>query len=172
MLRNIWEELEEMNRTFDETFSLTPTYRFSPFRRFFGYSPTFPRMIEKPFVPVGEVFADKGDLVIKLELPGIDPLEDVTVTLEGHELVIKGVRKQTKELKEKYVYGMESWYGEFERRFTLPPKIDEKVIHVEYTHGILEVVVKGAVEELEAKKATAKTIPIFVGKEVKELVKA
>jgi hypothetical protein len=33
-------------------------------------------------------------------------------------------------------------------------------------------VVIGAVKEVEAKKATAKTIPIVVGKEVKELVKA
>lgn len=172
MLRNIWEELDEMNRTFDESFSLTPTYRTWPFRRFFGYLPTFPKMIEKPFVPVTEVFALKGDLVIKLELPGIDPLKDVTVTLVGGELVIKGVRKLEKEFKETDLYRMESWYGEFERHFTLPPKIDEKAIHVAYKYGILEVVVKGAVEELEAKKATAKTIPIVVGKEVKELVRA
>lgn len=173
MLRNIWEELEDMNRTtFDETFSLTPTYRTWPFRRFFAYLPNFPKLIEKPFVPVTEVYAEKGDLVIKLELPGIDPSKDVTVTLEEGELVIKGVRKQEIELKEKDVYRMESWYGEFERHFTIPPKIDEKAIHVEYKHGILEVVVKGAVEELEAKKAKAKTIPILVGKEVKEPVKA
>lgn len=170
MLRNIWDELEEMNRTFDETFSLAPTYRTYPFRRFFNYLPA-PKMIEKPFVPVTEVFAEKGDLVIRLELPGIDPLKDVTVTLEDGELVIKGVRKQEKELKEKNVYRMESWYGEFERHFIMPPKIDEKAIHVEYRNGILEVVVKGAVEEVEAKKAKAKTIPILVAKE-KELVKA
>ena len=172
MLRNIWDELEEMNRTFDETFSVTPTYRTYPFRRFFGYLPTFPKMIEKPFIPVTEVFAEKGDLVIKLELPGINPLKDVTVTLEEGELVIKGIRKLEKELKEKDVYRMESWYGEFERHFALPPKIDEKAIHVEYVHGILEVVVKGAVEVVEAVKAKAKTIPILVGKEEKELVKA
>ena len=171
MLRNIWEELEDMNRTFDETYSLTPTYRTWPFRRFFAYLPTFPKLVEKPFVPVTEVFAEKGDLVIKLELPGIDPLKDVTVTLDHGVLVIKGVRKQETELKEKDVYRMGSWYGKFERHFTMPPKIDEKAIHVEYKHGILEVVVKGAVEELQAKKATAKTIPILVGGEVKELVK-
>lgn len=169
MLRNIWDELDDMNRTFDETFSLTPTYRTYPFRRFFAYLPT--KMTEKPFVPVTEVFAEKGDLVIRLELPGIDPQKDVTVTLEEGELVIKGIRKQAKEIKEKDVYRMETWYGEFERRFTMPPRLDEKAIHVEYKNGILEVVVKGAVEQVEAKKAQAKTIPIVVAKE-KELVKA
>jgi HSP20 family protein len=172
MLRNIWDELEEMNRTFDETFSFTPTYRTYPFRRFFSYLPTFPKLIEKPYVPVIEVFAEKGDLVIKLELPGIDPAKDVSVTLVDGELLIKGVRNQQKGLKEKDVYRMETWYGEFERHFALPPTIDEKAIHVEYKHGILEVVVRGVVREVEAKKATAKTIPILVGEEAKELVKA
>ena len=172
MIRNIRDELEEMNRAFDETFSLVPTYRTFPVRRFFSYLPAQPRLVEKPFVPVTEVFAEKGDLVIKMELPGIDPLKDVTVTLEEGELVIKGVRKQAKELKEKDVYRMETWYGEFERHFIMPPTIDEKAIHVEYKNGILEVLVKGAVEEVEAKKAKAKTIPILVSKPEKELVKA
>jgi HSP20 family protein len=172
MLRNIWEELEDMNRTVDETFSLTPSYRSWPFRRFVAYLPNYPKMVEKPFVPVTEVFAVKADLVIRLELPGIDPLKDVTLTLEKGELVIKGVRKHEKEVTEKAFYRMESWYGEFERHFTVPEKIDEKAIHAEYKNGILEVVVKGAVEEIEAKKAMAKTIPILVDKEVKELVKA
>jgi HSP20 family protein len=135
MLRNIWDELEEMNRTFDETFNLTPAYRALPFRRLYSYQPTFPKMTEKPFVPVTEVFAKKGDLVIRLELPGIDPLKDVTLTLEDGELVIKGVRKQEKEVTEKDVYRMETWYGEFERHFTLPERIDEKVIHAEYKTG-------------------------------------
>jgi HSP20 family protein len=96
----------------------------------------------------------------------------VSVTLVDGELLIKGVRKQAKGLKGRDVYRMETWYGEFERHFALPPTIDEKAIHVECTHGILEVVVKGVVKEVEAKKATAKTIPILVGDEAKELVKA
>lgn len=161
-----------MNRTFDESFSLTPTYRTWPFRRFFSYLPPVPKLTEKPFVPVTEVFGYKGDLVIRLELPGIDPSKDLFLTLVDGELVIKGVRKQEKEVSEKAFYRMETWYGEFERHFSVPEKIDEKAIHAEYKKGILEVVVKGAVEEVEAKKAHAKTIPILTGKDVKELVTA
>ena len=172
MLRNIWDELEEMNRAFDETFSLTPTYRALPVRRFFGYVPPVSKLIEKPFVSVSEVFGYKGDLVIRLELPGIDPSKDLVLTLEDGELVIKGTRKQPKGGSEKAFYRMETWYGEFERHFSVPEKLDEKAIHAEYTNGILEVVVKGAVEQVEVKQAHAKVIPILIAKDVKELVTA
>lgn len=36
----------------------------------------------RPFAPTTDVFAREGDLVVRLELPGIDPEKDVKVSVE------------------------------------------------------------------------------------------
>lgn len=166
MLKSIWEELEDMNRKVEESFGFQPTV---PFRRYYTYLPMPPAMTERPFVPVTEVFAHKGDLIFRLELPGISPEKDVTVTLVDRELVIKGEREQEKDFGEKSFYRFEAWYGKFERHFAVPETLDEKAIRAEYKDGILEVVVKGAIEHVEAKTQQAKTIPVIVQKPVPEL---
>lgn len=167
MMKSIWDELEDMNRKVEETFGLLPTL---PFRRPYSYLPMLPAMAERAFVPITEVFAHKGDLIVRLELPGINPEKDVSVTLVDGELVVKGERKQEKELAEKTFYRSETVYGKFARYFAVPQTLDEKSIQAEYKNGILEVVVKGAIEHVEAKTQKAKTIPVIVPKPTPELV--
>ncbi len=166
MLKSIWDEIEDMNRKVVETFGFLPTLGF---RRPYSYLPMLPTMTERPFVPITEVFAYKGDLIVRLELPGINPEKDVSVTLVDGELVIKGERKQEEELAEKTFYRFETVYGTFERHFTITETLDERAIQAEYEDGILEVVVKGAIEHLEAKTQKAKTIPVIVQKPTPEL---
>lgn len=114
----------------------------------------------RPFPPTTDVFPRDGDLVVRLELPGIDPARDVTVTLEGGTLVVAGERRQRTEVKEEDFYRMESRYGTFQRRITLPEGIDETMIAAEYRDGIMEVVVKGGAKGERKEKGA--TIPIEV----------
>ena len=155
-----------VNRKVDESFGFLPTV---PFRRYSTYLPMPLETTERPFVPITEVFAHKGDLIVRLELPGINPEKDVSVTLVDGELVIKGERKQEKEFGEKTFYRFETLHGKFERHFAVPETLDEKAIRAEYKDGILELVVKGAIEHDEAKTQKAKTIPVTVQKPVPEL---
>ena len=71
----------------------------------------------------------KGDkLIVKSELPGIDPKDvDVSFDESSHQLVIKGERNQDEETRTEDYISREIAYGKFERRFTLPTtaKIDE-----------------------------------------------
>jgi len=157
MLRSIWDELEDMNRKIDETFGVYPTF---PVRRFLV--PTWPVATPKPFVPTTDVFAKGGDLVIHLDLPGIDPVKDLTITFEDGELVVTGERKKEKEYIEADYYRVERFYGIFERRFPIPKTIDEKAIKASYKEGVLEIVLKGAVLVAEAVKQQAKAIPVEV----------
>jgi HSP20 family protein len=159
MLRSIWDELEDMNRRIDETFGLVPTF---PVRRFL--LPAWPVGTEKPFTPTTDVFAKGGDLVIHLDLPGIDPEKDVKITIEDGELVVTGERKKYQEYKEANYYRVERFYGTFERHFPIPKTIDEGAVKASYAEGVLEIVVKGAVFVAEAKKEQAKTIPVEVRK--------
>jgi HSP20 family protein len=159
MLRSIWDELEDMNRRIDETFGVFPTL---PVRRFL--LPTWQVASEKPFTPTTDVFAKDGDLVIHLDLPGIDPVKDVKITIEDGELVVTGERKKEKEYKEADYYRVERLYGTFERRFPIPKTIDENAVKATYTEGVLEIVLKGAVLVAQAKKEQARAIPVEVKK--------
>jgi len=159
MLRSIWDELEDMNRRIDETFGVFPTF---PVRRFL--LPTLPLASEKPFTPTTDVFAKDGDLVIHLDLPGIDPVKDVKITIEDGELVVTGERKKEQEYREADYYRVERLYGTFERHFPIPRTIDENAVKATYREGVLEIVLKGAVLVVQAKKQQARAIPVEVKK--------
>jgi HSP20 family protein len=159
MLRSIWDELEDMNRRIDETFGMFPTL---PVRRFL--LPTWPVATEKVFTPTTDVFAKDGDLVIHLDLPGIDPVKDVKITIEDGELVVTGERKKEEEYRDADYYRVERLYGTFERHFPIPKTIDQHAVMATYTEGVLEVVLKGAVLVAQAKKEQAKEIPVEVKK--------
>lgn len=155
----VWDDIVAMQRRMDELVSefLVPRAR--------RVHQTLPLFLRRPFLPVADVFARDDDIVVRLEIPGIDPEKDLSVTLEEGQLVIRGERKRAEEVEDEEYYRMEAAYGKFERRLPIPEGIDEKKIVAEYSEGILEVVVPKAVKALEAPKATA--IPVKSAKVVK-----
>ncbi len=157
MLRSIWDELEDMNRTIDESFGVFPTF---PVRRFLP--PAWPITGEKPFVPTTDVLAKGGDLVIHLDLPGIDPAKDLKITFGDGELIVQGERKKAKEDEAFNYYRVERFHGTFERHFPIPKTVDQKAVKATYQEGVLEIVLKGAVLVAEAKQQQAKLIPVEV----------
>jgi HSP20 family protein len=111
-----------------------------------------------------DVFGRDDDLVVKLEVPGIDPGKDVSVEVREGTLVIAGERRHEKEIKEEAYYRMEASYGTFERQIAIPEGVDESRISATYADGVLEVIVpKGAVKEAE-KAVEARKIPVLTGK--------
>ncbi|HSR23406.1 MAG TPA: Hsp20/alpha crystallin family protein [Candidatus Eisenbacteria bacterium] len=120
----------------------------------------WPEVALRPFPPATDVFERDGDLVVRLELPGIDPEKDLSVALEEGRLVVAGERKQKTEVKREDYYRMESRYGSFRRHIPLPEGVDESKIKAEYKDGVLEVVVQGAAKA--APKAKGRAIPIAV----------
>ena len=108
------------------------------------------------FGPPMDIYAKDKDLIIRLELPGIKPA-DLDISLSEHMLTISGERKEEKEVKEEDLYRRESSYGRFERTVPVPEKITESDIEASYEDGVLEVKVKGAVEEEPAKHIEVKT---------------
>lgn len=118
----------------------------------------WPTLVTRPFMPAADVFEKGEDLVIRFEVPGIDPGKDVTVTIDGEELTIKGERKEEKELKEEGYYRKETFSGAFERRLPVPKGTSEKDIAASYADGILEIVVAGGAKP--SMPAQAKHIPV------------
>ena len=146
-----WDEMQSLERRVDELM-----------RTFFGSRTILGR---RAFVPPTDVFEREGDLVIRTELPGLDPARDVTVSVEDGAVVITGERRQKEEIKEDAFYRMETSYGAFTRRVPLPEGVDETTITAEYKDGVLQIVVPKAVAELKAPKV--REIPVRTAKAIK-----
>jgi HSP20 family protein len=138
MKLDVWDEMQALERRFDDLFRVF----MGPGARF--VSPQLPSGFHTPFVPATDVFPRNGDLVVSLELPGIDPEKDIAVTLEDGELIVRGSREQREEVKEESYLRMEASYGAFERHVAVPKEVTEKDIDAKYDKGILEVLVHGA----------------------------
>ena len=86
-----------------------------------------------------EELTEDGHLVVKAELPGIDPEKDVHITVEDDVLVIEGERRSEVKKDEKGRHFSEMRYGSFMRRVPLPEGTKVKEITASYRDGILEV---------------------------------
>jgi HSP20 family molecular chaperone IbpA len=155
---DFWDEIAVLERRMDDI-----VRGFVGTRTRLAY-PVLPQFAQKPFAPRMDVFGRDDDLVVKLELPGIDPGKDVTVEVREGMLVIAGERRREKEVKEEAYYRMEASYGAFERQIAIPEGIEESRISAAYADGVLEVIVpKGAAKEAE-KVVEARKIPVLTGK--------
>ena len=124
------------------------------FTRFFGEEEWQP-LKWTTTMPAIESFVRKGELVVRADLPGIDP-KNVELAVEGHRLAIRGERRLKEEREEKdYVY-REVGYGRFERYVDLPEGVDPEGIKATYHDGVLEVTMKAP------KEMVVKKVPITV----------
>jgi HSP20 family protein len=85
-----------------------------------------------------EDFVRDGCYVIRAEIPGIDPEQDLEVTVADGMLTIHAERREESTDK----HHSEFRYGTFSRSVTLPAGADDEHIEAIYGHGILEVAVK------------------------------
>lgn len=102
-----------------------------------------------------EESVEGNTLVVRAELPGVDPEKDVNISLVDGGLEIKAERREKSEQKEKDSYRSEFRYGSFVRRLPLPDGVKPEDITASYKDGVLEVrtpVPTAAVEQPAAKK--------------------
>jgi HSP20 family protein len=99
-------------------------------------------------------FRENGALVIRAELPGIDPDKDVEVTVADGMLTIEAERHADKKIEDKGYLCRELRHGSFTRTLPLPTKVTEADIKADYKDGILEIRVPAP------KAVPAKKIPI------------
>ncbi|MDA8312186.1 MAG: Hsp20/alpha crystallin family protein [Actinomycetota bacterium] len=84
-------------------------------------------------------FSEDGTLVVRAELPGIDPDKDVEITIADGMLHISAERSEEQEKSGRRFHRHELRYGSFARSLPLPDGVDESKIVAEYKDGILEV---------------------------------
>lgn len=101
-----------------------------------------------------EEYTKNGKLVVKAEMPGVDPDKDIDVSVEDGYLAIRGERHE--EMKDES--HSEFSYGSFFRAIPLPKGCDEKSVHAKYKDGILEVSL-----DLPKEIPNGKKVPVFKG---------
>jgi HSP20 family protein len=122
---------------------------------FFERRPTTRAREEGEWLPSIDVSETKGELVVKAELPGIEP-KDMNISLNEGVLTIKGEKKQEKEEKEEGYHLVERSYGSFTRSIRLPREVQGEKINASYKDGVLKITL------LKTEEAKKKEIKIKV----------
>ena len=121
---------------------------------FFGREPML--FERERWVPSVDVAETKDEIVVKAEVPGMEE-KDISVSLSGDNLMIKGERKSEKEEKDKQFHRIERSHGAFQRIIGLPVAVDSDKIKANYVKGVLEIHLPKKAE------VKPKEIPIKVG---------
>ncbi|ALE81331.1 Hsp20/alpha crystallin family protein [Pseudonocardia alni] len=120
--------LTEMERMVDDWFRAFPVRR-----------PVYAgRLREEAAIRVDE-FVEDGALVVRAELPGVDPAADVSVTVADGLLTVRAERGGEEERSEDGYRRRELWRGTMSRVLQLPEGVVADDIAASYTDGILEI---------------------------------
>jgi HSP20 family protein len=112
------------------------------------------RRITGEWWPTVDVTESKDKFIIKAELPGLDE-NDVSVTISGDVLTIKGEKKKEEEEKDEHHCRAERYYGSFQRSFHVPASVQADKVEAAFDKGILEVTLP-KVEEAKKKEIKIK----------------
>lgn len=140
--RGFYDPISEMNRLFAQAFGLTQR----------GGNDQDDGGSEGPtWSPAIDVLQRDGDLVVRAELPGVEP-DDVDITVQNNILTISGrISEEREEEREGYLI-RERRAGFFRRSLQLPQGVDESNITARFDNGVLEVVIEGAAEAQEPRR--------------------
>ena len=104
------------------------------------------------FRPAADFYETTQGLVLRLELAGVAS-EDISLTLTGHELVVRGRRRPPAPEGIRRFVHLEMAFGIFERSFMLPIPIDPQGVEARYVDGVLIV-------DLPRKAPLTRKIPV------------
>lgn len=132
-----------------EEFEFMPMIRYNPFNtetdeypglRLFqdSLSRLFSEPASRPWTPAVDIFETDNELVLKADIPEIDP-KHVAIQLENGTLTLKGERKFEDQKNGKGFHRIERSYGTFTRAFSLPETVDGEKVKADYKSGVLTI---------------------------------
>jgi len=90
--------------------------------------------------PALESFIDSDRLVVRADLPGVDP-KDVEIIIDKNVLTIRGLRVCTSDEERRDLVHREIKYGNFERAISIPNGVKKEDINAAWRNGVLELTV-------------------------------
>ncbi|HUX05643.1 MAG TPA: Hsp20/alpha crystallin family protein [Acidimicrobiales bacterium] len=86
-----------------------------------------------------EEYREGDEMVVRAELPGVDPDKDVDVEVLDGALVISAEKTESSEKSERHFHRSEFRYGSLTRSIPIPSGVDKSNINAVYKDGVLEV---------------------------------
>ena len=93
------------------------------------------------WAPLIDMYSCKDKFIVRAEMPGVFK-EDISVSLLGNDLLIKGERKSEKTKQTRDYFCSEISQGTFYRSIPLPFEIMRTLIEATYCDGVLEIVMQ------------------------------
>ena len=90
------------------------------------------------WTPALDLYEDKDNLFVKVELPGMKR-EEIDVSLHEGSLSISGERKSEQKHQDADVYRAERFFGRFQRTVALPTAVAADKVKAQYKDGILTI---------------------------------
>lgn len=138
-----------------------PLMRWDPFTALARLDEEFDELVRRSFgatsyqyVPPVEMATEGGDVVIMLELPGVD-VADVDIEVADGRLIITGERKDHFQEERGRLLVREMRYGGFRRVFQLPEGVTADQIEADADRGLLRVRVRNVTKPVEAPRKIA-----------------
>lgn len=102
--------------------------------RDYGFVPE----VGKIWHPPTDVYETRRDVVIRMELPGIDP-RDVRISLDGQRLIVCGRRRDASRAEKLSYHCLEIHYGSFRRSIFLHTPVQAAGAAASFKNGILDI---------------------------------
>ena len=90
------------------------------------------------WTPALDVYEDKDNLYVRVELPGMKK-EDIEVSLHEGTISISGERKSEAKYEKAEAYRTERFVGRFQRTVTLPTPVAGDKVKAQYKDGVLTI---------------------------------
>jgi HSP20 family protein len=103
------------------------------------------------FVPPVEMSVENGDVVIAMEVPGVD-VGDIDLEVANGRLTVSGERKDRREESRGKILVRELRYGSFRRTFQLPPGVTPDQIEADVDKGMLRIRIKNVTRQVAPQK--------------------
>ena len=132
-----------------------PLMRWDPFTALARLDDEFDEVVRRTFgsatyqfVPPVEMATDGSDVVINMEMPGVD-VSDIDIEVAEGRLTITGERKDRWEDSRGKVLVREFRYGSFRRTFQLPPGVTHEQIEADADRGVLRLRIKNVTKPVQ-----------------------
>src|SRR5690242_3134737 len=132
--RRIFSTISDMERMMEEAFH-RPFFGAGtlPLRHLFHELGSFGE-----FAPAVDIFEEKGEVVVKAELPGMKK-SDISVKVVDNAIIINGEKKSEEKVERKDYLRVERSHGTFSRTLSLPEGCDTEHAKASFKDGVLEV---------------------------------
>lgn len=110
---------------------------------------------ETKWVPAFDMSETDKELVVSVEVPGMDAKE-ISINLSKGMLTVSGEKKHEHQEEKENYHRIERRYGSFSRTIALPVDVDADKVDAAYKDGVLKITLPKT-ETAETKKIEIKT---------------